>query len=127
MIRRPPRSTHCISSAASDVYKRQDDDDIIVSRLVTDDLPEAVTLEKVVEETKKDSVLYQIWAAIQERRQCPEGPKFNTYRKIFDELVVEQGVVVRDQRIVLPRGLIRDCVELAHRGHPGPGATIALL
>ena len=26
MIRRPPRSTHCISSAASDVYKRQDID-----------------------------------------------------------------------------------------------------
>eukprot|EP00825_Cyclidium_porcatum_P043269 TRINITY_DN6098_c0_g1_i5.p1 TRINITY_DN6098_c0_g1~~TRINITY_DN6098_c0_g1_i5.p1 ORF type:complete len:401 (+),score=117.11 TRINITY_DN6098_c0_g1_i5:721-1923(+) len=25
MIRRPPRSTHCISSAASDVYKRQDE------------------------------------------------------------------------------------------------------
>eukprot|EP00825_Cyclidium_porcatum_P037618 TRINITY_DN4189_c0_g1_i1.p2 TRINITY_DN4189_c0_g1~~TRINITY_DN4189_c0_g1_i1.p2 ORF type:complete len:118 (-),score=22.54 TRINITY_DN4189_c0_g1_i1:2-355(-) len=25
MIRRPPRSTHCISSAASDVYKRQID------------------------------------------------------------------------------------------------------
>eukprot|EP00826_Nyctotherus_ovalis_P013742 TRINITY_DN13757_c0_g1_i9.p1 TRINITY_DN13757_c0_g1~~TRINITY_DN13757_c0_g1_i9.p1 ORF type:complete len:128 (+),score=35.91 TRINITY_DN13757_c0_g1_i9:25-384(+) len=24
MIRRPPRSTHCISSAASDVYKRQE-------------------------------------------------------------------------------------------------------
>eukprot|EP00975_Prorocentrum_lima_P011002 2338618-Prorocentrum_lima.AAC.1 len=23
MIRRPPRPTHCISSAASDVYKRQ--------------------------------------------------------------------------------------------------------
>eukprot|EP00826_Nyctotherus_ovalis_P053656 TRINITY_DN6998_c0_g1_i16.p1 TRINITY_DN6998_c0_g1~~TRINITY_DN6998_c0_g1_i16.p1 ORF type:complete len:111 (-),score=51.62 TRINITY_DN6998_c0_g1_i16:380-688(-) len=27
MIRRPPRSTHCISSAASDVYKRQMYDD----------------------------------------------------------------------------------------------------
>ena len=26
MIRRPPRSTHCISSAASDVYKRQNQD-----------------------------------------------------------------------------------------------------
>jgi len=24
MIRRPPRSTHCISSASSDVYKRQE-------------------------------------------------------------------------------------------------------
>ena len=30
MIRRPPRSTHCISSAASDVYKRQIDDSLEV-------------------------------------------------------------------------------------------------
>jgi len=29
MIRRPPRSTHCISSAASDVYKRQASDHLI--------------------------------------------------------------------------------------------------
>ena len=28
MIRRPPRSTHCISSAASDVYKRQKDNNV---------------------------------------------------------------------------------------------------
>ena len=34
MIRRPPRSTHCISSAASDVYKRQlQDRGIIRNRL----------------------------------------------------------------------------------------------
>jgi len=31
MIRRPPRSTHCISSAASDVYKRQGLNDEIVA------------------------------------------------------------------------------------------------
>ncbi len=29
MIRRPPRSTHCISSAASSVYKRQDLDAVV--------------------------------------------------------------------------------------------------
>ena len=29
MIRRPPRSTHCISSAASDVYKRQTQDYLV--------------------------------------------------------------------------------------------------
>ena len=28
MIRQPPRSTHCISSAASDVYKRQSDEEV---------------------------------------------------------------------------------------------------
>eukprot|EP00825_Cyclidium_porcatum_P023194 TRINITY_DN2550_c0_g1_i2.p3 TRINITY_DN2550_c0_g1~~TRINITY_DN2550_c0_g1_i2.p3 ORF type:complete len:129 (-),score=3.35 TRINITY_DN2550_c0_g1_i2:336-722(-) len=33
MIRRPPRSTHCISSAASDVYKRQGKGYPVVKRL----------------------------------------------------------------------------------------------
>eukprot|EP00826_Nyctotherus_ovalis_P025419 TRINITY_DN196_c0_g1_i31.p2 TRINITY_DN196_c0_g1~~TRINITY_DN196_c0_g1_i31.p2 ORF type:complete len:119 (+),score=22.36 TRINITY_DN196_c0_g1_i31:30-359(+) len=36
MIRRPPRSTHCISSAASDVYKRQIQDGAVA---VEDFLP----------------------------------------------------------------------------------------
>ena len=41
MIRRPPRSTHCISSAASDVYKRQIIGFIHSSYLLgkSDDLP----------------------------------------------------------------------------------------
>ena len=38
MIRRPPRSTHCISSAASDVYKRQSRvNAIIVDKLGVDE------------------------------------------------------------------------------------------
>ena len=35
MIRRPPRSTHCISSAASDVYKRQP---VSIARVVGEDV-----------------------------------------------------------------------------------------
>ena len=36
MIRRPPRSTHCISSAASDVYKRQNSPSEVVDIRVKD-------------------------------------------------------------------------------------------
>eukprot|EP00825_Cyclidium_porcatum_P005547 TRINITY_DN12705_c0_g1_i1.p2 TRINITY_DN12705_c0_g1~~TRINITY_DN12705_c0_g1_i1.p2 ORF type:complete len:112 (-),score=32.44 TRINITY_DN12705_c0_g1_i1:29-364(-) len=47
MIRRPPRSTHCISSAASDVYKRQvsgsDDCSIIVWKLETGEIVRTLT------------------------------------------------------------------------------------
>ena len=38
MIRRPPRSTHCISSAASDVYKRQHAIDPVIG--MTIDVPD---------------------------------------------------------------------------------------
>ena len=104
-----------------------DDDETIIRRIILDDLPEAVTLQMVQEETGKDPTLSKVREAILARRSCPAGPQFSTYLKIFDELVVEQEVVVRGQNIVLPQGLVQDCVELAHRGHLGPGATIALL
>ena len=48
MIRRPPRSTHCISSAASDVYKRQGDINTI--KLVTKDLDIKLKIISILED-----------------------------------------------------------------------------
>ena len=44
MIRRPPRSTHCISSAASDVYKRQKDDLFKISKDIEKEMKVAADL-----------------------------------------------------------------------------------
>eukprot|EP00825_Cyclidium_porcatum_P020561 TRINITY_DN2324_c0_g1_i1.p1 TRINITY_DN2324_c0_g1~~TRINITY_DN2324_c0_g1_i1.p1 ORF type:complete len:178 (-),score=25.16 TRINITY_DN2324_c0_g1_i1:167-700(-) len=47
MIRRPPRSTHCISSAASDVYKRQAQHvgaDLLGSHAVATDFYPSITV-----------------------------------------------------------------------------------
>ena len=51
MIRRPPRSTHCISSAASDVYKRQ-----CLYKGVKKDDPTSVILIEQGEEGKSISM-----------------------------------------------------------------------
>ena len=52
MIRRPPRSTHCISSAASDVYKRQ------VWNTHTKVIP--YTVRRPVYETKQRTINYTV-------------------------------------------------------------------
>ena len=104
-----------------------DDDENIVSSILLDDMPEAISISKVEEEIKRDPVLCQVREAITNRTRCPSGTNFAPYKKLYDELVVEQGVVIRGQRVVVPQGLIQDCVELAHRGHLGPAATIAAL
>jgi len=52
MIRRPPRSTHCISSAASDVYKRQTQEGVVV----------AVGDDESIKVKAKDRVLYDKYA-----------------------------------------------------------------
>ena len=61
------------------------------------------------------------------RKTCPQGNQYRSFTKVYDELTVEHGVVVRGQRIVVPQGATQDCVELAHRGHQGPAATLAAL
>ena len=67
MIRRPPRSTHCISSAASDVYKRQEEDFFYflnVFSLFRNYLPlekcGALHLNKLQSPSPKDA-LCQVW------------------------------------------------------------------
>ena len=49
MIRRPPRSTHCISSAASDVYKRQIKDNIEYDHLIQNCKIDADRLNEIVD------------------------------------------------------------------------------
>ena len=55
MIRRPPRSTHCISSAASDVYKRQGEgNDLYTNRHIAIDgktICGAINADKLVQES----------------------------------------------------------------------------
>ena len=41
------------------------------------------------------------------------------YGKIFSELTVVQGVLLRGERMVVPEELQADVLALAHEGHPG--------
>eukprot|EP00826_Nyctotherus_ovalis_P022676 TRINITY_DN1752_c0_g2_i2.p1 TRINITY_DN1752_c0_g2~~TRINITY_DN1752_c0_g2_i2.p1 ORF type:complete len:138 (-),score=10.85 TRINITY_DN1752_c0_g2_i2:781-1158(-) len=56
MIRRPPRSTHCISSAASDVYKRQEQSVVIVKGYHC-----SILSSKVVWPTFSTSLSFTLW------------------------------------------------------------------
>jgi len=59
MIRRPPRSTHCISSAASDVYKRQSEDAEAVARRLSV-LAGTATRADALPDVVADSVLQEL-------------------------------------------------------------------
>eukprot|EP00826_Nyctotherus_ovalis_P048043 TRINITY_DN5620_c0_g1_i4.p1 TRINITY_DN5620_c0_g1~~TRINITY_DN5620_c0_g1_i4.p1 ORF type:complete len:186 (+),score=45.93 TRINITY_DN5620_c0_g1_i4:25-558(+) len=54
MIRRPPRSTHCISSAASDVYKRQS---LIELKIISEDEKKHGSIEVDVNRLPRQRIL----------------------------------------------------------------------
>ena len=105
-----------------------DEEDVdIVSAILQEEDPEAISLKTIKKMTKMDTVLSQVKEAIQARKPCPPGNQYRPFTKVYDELTVEHGVVVRGQRVVVPQGATQDCIELAHRGHQGPAATLAAL
>eukprot|EP00826_Nyctotherus_ovalis_P052510 TRINITY_DN6666_c0_g3_i2.p1 TRINITY_DN6666_c0_g3~~TRINITY_DN6666_c0_g3_i2.p1 ORF type:complete len:105 (-),score=47.64 TRINITY_DN6666_c0_g3_i2:592-885(-) len=80
MIRRPPRSTHCISSAASDVYKRQ-----IIGKIV---ILEQKLFYKEVQKDEEMSKEERIkWINGNYNFDCPEAIDWELFGKTLDTLI----------------------------------------
>eukprot|EP00826_Nyctotherus_ovalis_P056608 TRINITY_DN7678_c0_g1_i7.p1 TRINITY_DN7678_c0_g1~~TRINITY_DN7678_c0_g1_i7.p1 ORF type:complete len:248 (+),score=87.20 TRINITY_DN7678_c0_g1_i7:30-746(+) len=100
MIRRPPRSTHCISSAASDVYKRQDIENLDAVRN---------TCEKLVKSLNEDNATQNDFEALYSKISCPEIIRFkNEVMKISGDMnlhcIAESlllATIIENQRLVL--------------------------
>jgi hypothetical protein len=89
--------------------------------VITQMLPEAITVERVMEATARDPVLTSIISALRAGKRAPDhsNKQFAPFRPIWSELSVAAGMLFRSERIVIPQGLVRDTLRLAHEGHMG--------
>ena len=103
-------------------------------------IPKAMTLEQIVRETENDPTLSLIkelivtnrWYKINDRNVTKylnvNYEVINSFKRIVSELcVAENGLVLRGSRIVIPKSLQEQVVNLAHEGHQGVNKTKALL
>ncbi|XP_062537888.1 uncharacterized protein K02A2.6-like [Armigeres subalbatus] len=80
------------------------------------DNPLAISLDEIIEETRRDEMLIAVTNAL----QTDEWPKhLFRYQAFRKELGIIKGVIVRDERIILPDRLRTKALDIAHRGHPG--------
>lgn len=76
----------------------------------------AITLDEIRQETVKDEMLTAVIKALDTRCWSSELFRYQAFEK---ELGVIDGIVVRHDRIVLPKKLRPRALQIAHRGHPG--------
>ncbi|XP_049277861.1 uncharacterized protein K02A2.6-like [Anopheles funestus] len=76
----------------------------------------AITLPQIKESTAQDETLKKVMAAIKNQAWDPSLAHFQAFE---NELGILDGIVVRNDRIVLPANLRRHAMQIAHRGHPG--------
>ena len=89
-----------------------------MNRVVNESLPDAVTTPVVRHYTEKDKMLSMLLKDVLKGRLRAEL-RNTKYEKIFSELIVVQGVLLRGERMVVPEELQAYVLALPHKGHPG--------
>ncbi|XP_055603889.1 uncharacterized protein K02A2.6-like [Uranotaenia lowii] len=76
----------------------------------------AITLKEIQKETEADQVLMAVINALKTDKWEKELFRYQAFQ---NELGSIDGIVVRNDRIVLPKKLRSRALQIAHKGHPG--------
>ena len=123
---RHPRGLDQYTEAEVQNMELETDDEVCISALITNDLPDAVDLKTVQRATKEDRVSQKLINCIK-RGQLDRHDELVPFRWVFQELMYAEGVILRQDRLFIPdvelypgSGSLRNLVvDLAHEGHQG--------
>ncbi|XP_062588414.1 uncharacterized protein K02A2.6-like [Saccostrea cucullata] len=88
----------------------------VYAHFITDNaVPKALTIQEVRQKTSEDRELVEIMRRI----KTGHGRLDPKIRTVEAELSVVDGIVLRGSRIILPKCLRRQTIQLAHEGHQG--------
>ena len=82
---------------------------------------EAISLDRVIKHTDKDSTLTELKKCVQKGCFDKSIDNLKPYRTIFGELAIsDEGLLMKGEKIVLPESLYDTALKKAHQGgHPG--------
>ena len=83
-----------------------------------------MSLEQVRRESSIDTTLNELKHALSTGKWDAE--KLKPYRQFRDQLAENKGIILKENRIVLPFSLQSHAVTIAHQGHLGETKTRAL-
>ena len=123
---RHPRALDDYSASERQDMDLEADDDVCISTIITNDLPDAVDLKTVQRATQEDATSQKLIRCI-ERGQLNKDEALKPFRDVFMELMYAHGVILRQDRMYIPDveigpglgSLQRLVVDLAHEGHQG--------
>ena len=112
----PPKRNYTATERENlGVEDEEEDAEIIVNKI--NDITDAITLPILKHHTDKDEELQKLRQDIKSGRLHHE-PRTKGYKQCFEELGVNDGVITRGERLVIPTTLRPGVLAAAHEGHP---------
>lgn len=76
---------------------------------------ESLKMDEVIEETTKDEEIQLVFKALQDDKWSSDLIR---YQAVKQELSKSGNILMRGERVVIPRALREKALEIGHRGHP---------
>lgn len=104
----------------------QETDEFIA--FVTDHaLPRSITKQDICQAIEEDETMVILREAIKADK-LSEDPRLARFKQVWQELAVDKdGIVLRGRLIILPLGLRKRAIQIAHEGHLGVSKTKSLM
>ena len=101
-------------------------DELGINKIITDDLPDAVTLPVIQQATKQDPSCQKLITCIT-KEHITEDPTLKPYRQVFQKLTYTNGILLWGDKLLIPDAepspgagtLWKHVVDIAHEGHQG--------
>ncbi|MES9880447.1 MAG: RNase H-like domain-containing protein [Sedimenticola sp.] len=98
-----------------------------INYVTENSVPKAMTLSEIETSSSKDNVLQNVVNSLKSNRWSTKTGEMGAYYKIRSELTVNNNVVLRGTRLVIPESLRPRVLSLAHETHQGVVKTKQML
>ena len=128
---RHPTDIAGLSTSDREKLGVDDSDEVTVMRVFVEDMPMALTVDMLKIAVEEDQDYQTLIDMVRAGHKPDTASPLHQYRRVWQELSVLDGLVMREDRIVIPQadlgeevGNLRQwVVELAHDGHVGGPAA----
>lgn len=88
---------------------------------------DGLSMDDIKRETSLDDGLQLVILAIQNQNFNNLPEKLLSFKHVQDELCTKEGLILRNDRVVIPESLHEKAIEIAHKSHQGIVKTKSLL
>ena len=113
--RNPRKYSDCDNET---MKNEKDEETILINRIKGISTSTAVSTADIIRQYDRDDVLKQLLQDVKTGRQS-EMIKNSPYAKVFSELAMEEGIIVRGDRVLVPTYYVPRVIAAAHEGHMG--------
>ena len=109
--------------------KRNDGDEMeeYINTIISYATPKAISLSEIIKESENDFTLQKVLKCIKSNEWNFKDDNLQLYHKVRNELTYKSGIILKGERIVIPKALQEKTIRLAHETHLGMVKTKALL